>query len=442
MSRHYDTLETRPPAEREKALMQALPQQVAHARENAPFFAGWLKDVDPAAITSRAALAELPVLRKSMLGEVQKKDPPMGGLVAVPMSKVRHVFMSPGPIFEIDTDEPDYFRGARAMHAAGFRPGDVVYNTFSYHLTPAGIMMELALRALGCAVVPGGVGNTELQLDAIAAIRPTGYVGTPSFLKILVEKAAELGKDISSLKHAFVGAEALPPSLRQMFVTAGMTCLQSYGTADVGTIAYEFEALEGMIVDEGVILEIVRPGTGDPVPEGDVGEVVVTTFNRAYPLIRFGTGDMSAVLPGASPCGRTNMRIKGWMGRADQRTKVRGMFVDPEQIAEIAKKHPGAGPPAPGDRLGQPGRRHDAQGRSRRAVGRPREGDGGHHPHRLQGRWQGRVRRARQPAQRRQGDRRHPQIYLRRPPQIIREARPADGPAVRRLTGPTGVDSA
>ncbi|MFO1082301.1 MAG: AMP-binding protein [Reyranellaceae bacterium] len=347
MSKHYDTLETRSREERENALMQALPQQVAHAKANAPFFAGWLKDVDPAAVTSRAALARLPVLRKSMLGEVQKKDPPMGGLITIPVGKARHVFMSPGPIFEIDTDEPDYFRGARAMHAGGFRPGHVVYNTFSYHLTPAGIMMESALRALGCAIVPGGVGNTELQLDAIAAIRPDGYVGTPSFLKILIEKAAELGKDISSLKHAFVGAEALPPSLRQMFVDKGMSCLQSYGTADVGTIAYESAGpdgkVEGMIVDEGVIVEIVRPGTGDPVPEGEVGEVVVTTFNRAYPLIRFGTGDLSAVLAGASPCGRTNLRIKGWMGRADQRTKVRGMFVDPEQVAEIARKHPGLG---------------------------------------------------------------------------------------------------
>src|SRR5712672_1364810 len=321
MSKHYDTLETRSPAEREKALMNSLPQQIANARDNAPFFAEWLKDVDPDSVTSRAALARLPVLRKAMLGEVQKKQPPMGGLITVPMSKVRHVFMSPGPIFEIDTDEPDYFRGARAMHAGGFRPGDVVYNTFSYHLTPAGIMMESALRALGCAVVPGGVGNTELQLDAIAAIRPTGYVGTPSFLKILIEKGAELGKDISSIKKAFVGPEALPPSLRQMFIDKGMTCLQSYGPADLGTLAYEPEPPEGMIVDE----------------------VVVTTFNRAYPLIRFGTGDMSAVLAGTSPCGRTNMRIKGWMGRADQRTKVRGMFVDPEQIAEISKKHPGLG---------------------------------------------------------------------------------------------------
>src|ERR1051325_5222223 len=339
MSKHYDTLETRAPAEREKALMQALPAQIAHAKANAPFFAQWLKDVDPASVTSRAALARLRVGGKSGGGGGKRRHPPMGGLIAVPMSKVRHVFMSPGPIFEIDTDEPDYFRGARAMHAAGFRPGDVVYNTFSYHLTPAGIMMESALRALGCAVVPGGVGNTELQLDAIAATKPTGYVGPPSFLKILVEKAAELGKDISSLKHAFVGAEALPPSLRQMFIDKGMTCLQSYGTADVGTIAYESEAIQGMTVDEGVILEIVRPGTGDPVPEGDVGEVVVTTFNRAYPLVRFGTGDMSAVLAGPSPCGRTNVRIKGWMGRADQSTKVRAMFVTPSQVNEIVRRH-------------------------------------------------------------------------------------------------------
>ena len=343
MSGHYDSLETRKREEREAALMQALPRQIAHAKANAPFFAAWLKDVNPVAVTSREALARLPVLRKAKLGEVQKADPPMGGLIAVPLARARHVFMSPGPIFEIDIDEADYFRGARAMYAAGFRAGDVVYNTFSYHLTPAGIMMESALRALGCPVVPGGVGNTELQLDAIAAIRPTGYAGTPSFLKILIEKAAEAGKDISSLKKAFVGAEALPASLRRLFQDAGMSCLQSYGTADVGTIAYESEALEGMIVDEGVIVEIVRPGTGDPVPEGDVGEVVVTTFNRAYPLIRFGTGDMSAVLPGESPCGRTNMRIKGWMGRADQRTKVRGMFVDPAQIAEISRKHPGLG---------------------------------------------------------------------------------------------------
>ncbi len=336
---YFDTLETRSAEEREMALAAALRAQITHAKTNAPFFAEWLKDVDPAAVTGRAALARLPVLRKGNLGAVQKKKPPMGGLLGVPLAQVQHIFMSPGPIFEIDTVEKDYFRGARAMYAAGFRAGDIVHNTFSYHLTPAGIMMETAARALGCIVVPGGVGQTELQLDAIEAIRPVGYVGTPSFLKILLEKAVELGKDISSIRNAFVGAEALPPSLRQMFRDHGISTLQSYGTADLGTIAYESQALEGMIVDEGVVVEIVRPGTGDLVADGDVGEVVVTTFSKAYPLVRFGTGDLSSVLPGISPCGRTNMRIKGWMGRADQRTKVKGMFVDPEQIALIARRH-------------------------------------------------------------------------------------------------------
>lgn len=340
---YFDTLEIRSAEEREMALASALKAQLTHAKANAPFFAEWLKDVDPGTVTSRAALARLPVLRKGTLGALQKKKPPMGGLLGVSLAQVQHIFMSPGPIFEIDTAEKDYFRGARAMYAAGFRAGDTVHNTFSYHLTPAGIMMETAARALGCIVVPGGVGQTELQLDAIEAIRPVGYVGTPSFLKILLEKAAEHGKDISSIRKAFVGAEALPPSLRQMFRDRGISTLQSYGTADLGTIAYESQALEGMIVDEGVVVEIVRPGTGDPVADGEVGEVVVTTFSKAYPLVRFGTGDLSAVLPGISPCGRTNMRIKGWMGRADQRTKVKGMFVDPEQIALIARRHPDLG---------------------------------------------------------------------------------------------------
>lgn len=340
---YFDTLETRSSEEREMALASALKAQITHAKANAPFFAEWLKDVDPATVTSRAALARLPVLRKGNLGAVQKTSPPMGGLLGVSLAEVQHIFMSPGPIFEIDTAERDYFRGARAMYAAGFRAGDIVHNTFSYHLTPAGIMMETAARALGCTVIPGGVGQTELQLDAIEAIRPAGYVGTPSFLKILIEKAAELGKDISSVRKAFVSAEALPPSLRQMFRDHGISAFQSYGTADVGTIAYESKALEGMIVDEGVVIEIVRPGTGDPVPDGEVGEVVVTTFSKAYPLVRFATGDLSAVLPGTSPCGRTNMRIKGWMGRADQRTKVKGMFVDPGQIALVAQRHPGLG---------------------------------------------------------------------------------------------------
>ncbi|UYN94072.1 MAG: AMP-binding protein [Enhydrobacter sp.] len=337
---YFDALETRSSEEREIALAAALEAQVAHAQANAPFFVEWLKDVDPAMVTSRAALARLPILRKADLSAVQKRSPPMGGLLSVPLAQVQHIFMSPGPIFEIDTAEKDYLRGARAMYAAGFRAGDIVHNTFSYHLTPAGLMMEAAARSLGCAVVPGGVGQTELQLDAIEAIRPGSYVGTPSFLKILLEKADDLGKDISSIRKAFVSAEALPPSLRQMFRDRGISAFQSYGTADVGIIAYESQALEGMIVDEGVLVEIVRPGTGDPVADGEVGEVVVTTFSKAYPLVRFGTGDLSAVLPGISPCGRTNMRIKGWMGRADQRTKVKGMFVDPAQIALVARRHP------------------------------------------------------------------------------------------------------
>ncbi len=340
MSKFYDALETRDPAERERAQMAALPVQLAHAKANSPFFADWLKDIDPAAVTSRAALATLPVLRKSMLGAMQKKAPPMGGMLAVPMRGVRHIFMSPGPIFEIDTDEADFFRGARGMHAAGFRADDIVLNTYSYHLTPAGMMMESSLRAIGCAVIPAGTGNTELQLDAIEAIRPTAYVGTPSFLRILLEKAKETGRDVSSITKAVVGAEAFPPPLRKDFNERGIFALQGYGTADLGSIAYESEAIEGMILDEGVIVEIVRPGTGDPVAEGEVGEVVVTTFNKAYPLVRFGTGDLSAILAGPSPCGRTNARIKGWMGRADQRTKVKGMFVDPEQVIAVQKRHP------------------------------------------------------------------------------------------------------
>ncbi len=340
MSKYYDTLETRDPAEREKAQMAALPAQIAHAKANSSFFAESLKDVDPAGVTSRAALAKLPVLRKSALGALQKAKPPMGGLLGVPMSQIRHIFMSPGPIFEVDTDEKDFFRGARGMYAAGFRAADIVHNTYAYHLTPAGMMMESSIRAIGCAVIPAGVGNTELQLDAIELIKPTAYVGTPSFLRILLEKARELGRDVSSIKKAVVGAEAFPPALRKEFNERGIFALQGYGTADLGSIAYESEAIEGMIIDEGVIVEIVRPGTGDPLPEGEVGEVVVTTFNKAYPLVRFGTGDLSAVMSGISPCGRTNTRIKGWMGRADQRTKVKGMFVDPEQVIAVQKRHP------------------------------------------------------------------------------------------------------
>lgn len=343
MTEHFDALETRSPEERESALMAALPAQVAHAKADTPFYARLLADVDPTAITSRAALASLPITRKSTLLETQNSAPPLGGLLAVELSQVAHVYMSPGPIFEVDTTAADHQGAARAMHAAGFRAGDIVHNTFSYHLTPAGMMMDASARALGCVVVPGGVGNTELQLDAIEAIRPNGYVGTPSFLKILLDRAAEQGRDVSSLRRALVGAEALPAVLRESFRGRGVSVLQCYGTADLGIIAYESHVLVGMIVDEGIILEIVRPGTGDPVGAGEVGEVVVTTFNRAYPLLRFATGDLSAVLPGQSPCGRTNIRIRGWMGRADQRTKVRGMFVDPAQVAAVGKRHPELG---------------------------------------------------------------------------------------------------
>jgi phenylacetate-CoA ligase len=340
MSKYYDALETRDPAEREKALMTALTAQIDHAKRNTRYYAAALKDVAAGDIVNRTALAKLPLTRKSALSAAQKADPPLGGLLAVPPAELAHIFMSPGPIFEVDATTPDYWRGARTLYAHGLRKGDIVHNTFSYHMTPAGLFFETGARAIGCPVFPAGTGNTELQLDAIELIRPTAYAGTPSFLRIILEKAKELGRDVSSLRKASVGAEAFPPPLRQAFKEAGIAAYQSYGTADLGIIAYESEAAEGMIIDEGIIVEIVRPGSGDPVAEGEVGEVVVTTLNRAYPLIRFGTGDLSAIMPGSSPCGRTNQRLKGWMGRADQRTKVKGMFVDPEQVVEVVKRHP------------------------------------------------------------------------------------------------------
>jgi phenylacetate-CoA ligase len=340
MTAHYDALETRDPEARERALMAALPGQVAHAKRNAPGFARILADVDPAAITSRAALALLPVTRKSELVALQKAAAPFGGLNATKPGELSRIFMSPGPIFDPEGRREDYWRMARPLFAAGFRPGEVIHNCFAYHFTPAGSMLEGGAIKLGCAVVPAGIGQTELQVQAIAALRPDGYVGTPSFLKIIVEKAVELGADISSLKKALVSAEPFPPSLRIWLKEHGIEGFQTYASADVGNIAYETPALEGLVLDEELILEIVHPGTGDPLPEGEVGEIVVTTLNPDYPLIRFGTGDMSAVMSGASPCGRTNTRIRGWMGRADQRTKVRGMFVDPGQVAEVVKRHP------------------------------------------------------------------------------------------------------
>ncbi len=338
-SAYFDELETRAPDRRAEEQGQALAAQIAHAQSNTAYYGEVLAGVDAASVNSREALAALPVTRKSDLGARQKSEPPLGGLNGVPLGELAHIFQSPGSIYEPAGNIPDYFRFARCFWAVGVRPGDIVYNTFSYHLTPAGMMMETAARAIGCPVVPAGVGQTEQQLEALTHIRPQAYVGTPSFLRILLEKADEAGADVSALGKASVGGEYLPPDLRTAFKDRGIDCLQSYGTADLGLIAYESPAMEGMIMDEGVIIEIVRPGTGDPVAEGEVGEVVVTQLNTVYPLIRFATGDLSAVLPGQSPCGRTNGRIKGWMGRADQTTKVKGMFVRPEQIDQVVKAH-------------------------------------------------------------------------------------------------------
>ena len=339
-SQFYDELETRPPELREYVLMAALPPLIEHVKAKAPAFAKQLAEVDPRAVTSRAALAKLPVLRKSELIERQKAAPPFGGLATVAPGRLARLFMSPGPIFEPEGKRSDYWRLARSLFAAGFRAGDVIHNCFSYHLTPAGSMLEAGALALGCAVIPGGTGQTESQVHAIERLRPQGYVGTPSFLRIILEKGREMGADLSSLRRALVGGEAFPPPVRKEIAGFGIDAVQCYASADLGLIAYESAAREGMILDEGLILEIVRPGTGDPVAEGEVGEVVVTSFTPEYPLIRFGTGDLSAILPGTSPCGRTNTRIKGWMGRADQTTKVKGMFVHPGQVAETAKRHP------------------------------------------------------------------------------------------------------
>ena len=340
---HFDALETRTPVQREADLMARLPAQIAHAKAHAPWFAESLREVDVAVVNSRAALSRLPVLRKHELIELQKKQRPFGGLVASRWGQIGRVFSSPGPIYEPEGRNPDYWRTARALFAAGFRAGDLVHNGFSYHMTPGGWIMEGGALALGCSVFPGGVGQTEQQLQAMADLQPQGYVGTPSFLRILLEKADELGIKLD-LSKALVSGEAFLPPVREALAARGVTGYQCYATADLGVIAYESSARDGMIVDEDVILEIVRPGTGEPVSAGEVGEVVVTTFNQTYPLIRFGTGDLSAIVPEslsvASACGRTNLRIKGWMGRADQTTKVKGMFVHPEQVEAVRKRHP------------------------------------------------------------------------------------------------------
>jgi phenylacetate-CoA ligase len=342
-SEHFDQLETRDPEQRELAQFNLLPGLIRRAKELAPGWRRHLADVDSAAVTSREALAKVPVLRKSALKELQHGQPPFGGFATSPASAMARIYMSPGPIFEPEGTSSDWWRSARALFAAGFRKGDVVHNTFSYHLTPGGWILDSGARALGCTVFPAGPGNTEQQLDAIAFLQPTAYIGVPDYLKILLDKAREAGRDVSSFRRAMVSGGALFPSLRQEYKERGIAVFQTYATADLGIIAYESAALQGMIVDEGVIVEIVRPGTGDPVPPGEVGEVVVTSFNRDYPMIRLATGDLSAVLEGASPCGRTNMRIKGWLGRADQTTKVKGMFVHPEQIATVAKRFPELG---------------------------------------------------------------------------------------------------
>ena len=334
-----DPLESREPAARERDLFARLPGQIALAKSKSPYYAELFRAIDPAAISSRAALARLPLTRKSQLTALQRARLPFGGLNATAPSGLARILMSPGPIYDPEGRRPDYWRAARALRAAGFRAGHVAINCFSYHLSPAGTMFETGLHHLGCCVIPGGVGNTEQQAHAVADLQPDGYVGTPSFLKILLEKCDELALAAASIKRAVVSGEAFMPPVREFMKTRGVECFQAYGIGDLGVIAYETGAREGLVLDEDLILEIVRPGTGDPVDDGEVGEVVVTPFNPDYPLVRFATGDLSAVLPGPSPCGRTNTRIKGWMGRADQTTKVRGLFVHPHQVAEVLRRH-------------------------------------------------------------------------------------------------------
>ncbi|CAM8642491.1 PaaK Coenzyme F390 synthetase [Oxalobacteraceae bacterium] len=344
MADFFDALESREPAVREKELFSGLPALISRAQQAA----GWaaiLKGVDAQQITSRKALSQLPVTRKSELKDLQKASLPFGGLTTTATSKLSRIFMSPGPLFDPEGHGSDWWRYARPLHALGVRSGDLIQNCFAYHFTPAGLMVEGGAAKLGCPIIPAGIGQTEMQVQAMSLLKPKAYVGTPSFLKIIIEKALELGDDISSVNYALVGAEALPPSLRGWLNDHGVAhVLQTYGSADIGNIAYETltngQVNPGMVLDETLLLEIVRPGTGEPVPDGEVGEVVITSFNPDYPLIRFATGDLSAILMGASPCGRTNQRLKGWMGRADQTTKIRAMFVHPSQVADILKRHP------------------------------------------------------------------------------------------------------
>jgi phenylacetate-coenzyme A ligase PaaK-like adenylate-forming protein len=338
--RFYDSLEVRDAAHRDRALLTALPGLLRHAIENAPGFAEHLAGVDPDSLTSFAALTELPVLHKSDLIERQRSLPPFAGLTATPLDRIAKLFASPGPIFEPEGARPDYWRFARAMYAAGFRAGELVHNTFAYHLTPGGSMMENGARALGCPVIPAGTGQTDLQLQVIDRLRPAAFTGTPSFLRSLLEQGRNEGLHIDCFRHALVSGEAFPQALAEELRDAfGVDVYQCYATSDIGLIAYETPAREGLVIDEGVLVEVVRPGTGQPVLAGEVGELVVTTFNPDYPLIRFATGDLSALMLGLSPCGRTNRRLRGWLGRADQSTKVKGMFVHPSQVATVAGRH-------------------------------------------------------------------------------------------------------
>jgi phenylacetate-CoA ligase len=339
---HYDRLETRDPDERERELCGRLPDIIALAL-SAPGWAQHLAGVEPNAITSRAALAKLSVMRKSEFAARQKARPPFGGLNVTAPGRARRLLVSPGPVFEPEGSGQDYWGAARALFAAGMRAGDIVHNAFAYQLTPGGFIMESGAHTLGCAVIPAGTGNTEQQLEAIAHLKPSGYLGTPDFLKILLDAAAKTGKDVASLRRGLVSGAALPRSLRDELAGRGVAVLQCYATAELGVIAYESEPRDGMIVNETVLLEIVRPGTGDPLAAGEVGEVVATSFNSHYPMIRLATGDLSMLMAGLSPCGRTNMRIAGWMGRADQTTKVKGMFVHPSQVAEVGRRHPEIG---------------------------------------------------------------------------------------------------
>jgi phenylacetate-CoA ligase len=338
-SEFYDELETQDPDERELMLFESLARHLAATRKEAPYYQDLLKDIAPGDIKTRADLAALPVTRKSDLSDLQKKTPPLAGMTNTAPANFLRLFQSPGPTYEPEAGGHDWWRMGRALFAAGVRPGDIVHNTFSYHLTPAGMMVESGAQAIGCTVVPAGTGQTDLQIQAIGHIRPNAYAGTPSFLKILIDKARETGADIGCLSKALVSGEALPEALRREFRSAGIRCLQAYASADLGLIAYESKAMDGLIVDERLIVEIVRPGTGDPVADGEIGEVVVTSLNRDYPLIRFATGDLSSLMGGQSPCGRTGNRLSGWKGRADQATKVKGMFVTPKQIAEVVRRH-------------------------------------------------------------------------------------------------------